>query len=176
MVLICVVLNTTYMVYLTTNFIIIIMPVKWFLDYILDECQIYDEPSIYWYWNQPPDDTTITSFVIPCFIIIITKCLLDHETYIFKTNIAEQTTTKPSASLIHCNQVSPYGDTDSGQHLVPSVMMNSCNWTFGNNLQWNSSQNTMFILENACQNNVCKIAAILTQYINGNHVYDIPNQ
>ena len=51
-------------------------------------------------------------------------------------------------------------------HLAPSHYLNLCwgivNWTLRNKLQWNFDQNTKFIIhENASENVVCEMAAIL---------------
>ena len=50
---------------------------------------------------------------------------------------------------------------------VPSPYLNQCwnivNWTLRNKLQWNSNQNTkLFVHENACENVVWEMAAILS--------------
>ena len=51
---------------------------------------------------------------------------------------------------------------------MPSHYLNQCslivNWTITNKLQWNSNQNTsLFIQENAFENVVCEMAAILSR-------------
>ena len=53
------------------------------------------------------------------------------------------------------------------QHSVPSHYLNQCwfiiNWTRRNKLQWNFNQNTkVFIHENASENIVCEMAAVLS--------------
>ena len=53
-------------------------------------------------------------------------------------------------------------------YLAPSHFLNQCcviiNWTLGNKLQWIFNQNTkIFIHENASENIVCELAAILSR-------------
>ena len=52
--------------------------------------------------------------------------------------------------------------------MVPSHCLNQCffivNWTLRNTLQWNSNQDTKFFIhENAFENAVCEMAAILSR-------------
>ena len=51
---------------------------------------------------------------------------------------------------------------------MPSHYLNQCwvivNWTLGNKLQWNFDQNTKLLIhENATENNVCEMEAILSK-------------
>ena len=53
-------------------------------------------------------------------------------------------------------------------YFEPSPYLKQCwvivNWTFRNKLQWNLNQNTkLFFHENACENIVCEMAAILSR-------------
>ena len=60
-------------------------------------------------------------------------------------------------------------DSDNGlSPSTPSHYLNQCwviiNWTLGNKLQWNFNQNTrLFIHENASENIICEMAAILSR-------------
>ena len=67
---------------------------------------------------------------------------------------------QPRTSLVQINALSPVS--------TPSYYMTRCwnivNYTFGNKFQWNFNQNlNSFIQENAFDNVICKIAAILSQ-------------
>ena len=58
----------------------------------------------------------------------------------------------------------------SGNGLSPSHYLNQCwlivNWTLRNKLQWNSSRNTKFFIhENAFENVVCEMVAILSRWV-----------
>ena len=79
--------------------------------------------------------------------------------------------------LTHLPQVPHICDSELGQHWfrqwlvacsAPSHYLNQCwlivNWTLRNKLQWNLNQNTkLFIYENAFENAVCEMAAILSR-------------
>ena len=51
-----------------------------------------------------------------------------------------------------------------GAKLLSKPMLVVINWTLKNKLQWNFDQNAkLFIHENASENNICKMAAILSR-------------
>ena len=88
------------------------------------------------------------------------KCTGDNLALVFINSFP------PSFAYVSVNRVSI--GSDNGLSPIRSHCLNQCwiiiNWTLRNKLQWNFNQNTKFCIhENASENIVCEMAAILSR-------------